>query len=135
MANLIVRDIVILFITKILRMFSFGALSIIFFDALATKGINEKEIGVLQSLIAFGDIIISLYLTTRADKLGRKKTLIYGALLKIFTGVTYAISDSYILLVISGALGVLTVAGGEIGPFLPIEQAGIAQIIEGMTVN
>ena len=120
MAGLMVRDIVILFLTKILRMFSFGALSVIFFNALSSKGIKEQQIGYLQSLIAIGDIVISLFLTTRADKLGRKKTLILGALLKIFAGVTYAVSNNYIMLVISGALGVLTVAGGEIGPFLPI---------------
>jgi hypothetical protein len=33
-------------------------------------------------------------------------------------------------LVISGIVGVMTVSGGEIGPFLPIEQAAIAQTIE-----
>jgi hypothetical protein len=30
-------------------------------------------------------------------------------------------------------LGVMTVSGGEIGPFLPIEQAAIAQTIEENT--
>jgi predicted MFS family arabinose efflux permease len=74
----------------------------------------------LQSLIAIGDIIISLILTTRADKIGRKKTLIISAILKIFAGVSYALSDNYIILIISGALGVLTISGGEIGPFLPV---------------
>lgn len=135
MAGLIVKDIVILFLTKILRMFSFGALSIIFFDLLTSKNIAEKQIGVLQSLIAFGDIIISLFLTTRADRIGRKNTLILGALLKILAGLTYAITDNYFLLVLSGALGVLTVAGGEIGPFLPIEQAAISQVVEGLTTS
>jgi MFS family permease len=119
-----------LYITKILRMFSFGAISVVFFAALQQKGIAEKQIGFLQSLITAGDIIISLIITTRADQIGRKTTLIISAILKIFTGFVYAISDNYILLIISGALGVLTVSGGEIGPFLPIEQAAIAQIIE-----
>lgn len=130
MGKICTFDVVILFLTKILRMFSFGAISVIFFDALKQKGILEKEIGFLQSLIAAGDILISLYLTTRADKIGRKKTLILSAMLKIFAGVSYALSNNYILLIISGALGVLTISGGEIGPFLPIEQAAIAQIIE-----
>ena len=112
MSNLIVKDIIILFITKMLRMFSFGAISVIFIDMLTSKGIQEQQIGYLQSLVAFGDIVISLFLTTRADKLGRKKTLIFGACLKVFAGLTYALSDQYILLVISGALGVLTVSGG-----------------------
>lgn len=126
-------DMAILFITKILRMFSFGAISVIFLDVLLNKGILEKQIGFLQSFVAVGDIVISLLLTTKADKLGRKKTLVVGALLKILAGVTYAMSNNFLILLISGALGVLTVSGGEIGPFLPLEQASIAQLIEDET--
>ena len=135
MGGLLNRDIIILFITKILRMFSFGALSVVFFNVLASKGIEEQQIGFLQSFVAFGDIVISLILTTRADKIGRKKTLILGAFLKFFAGIVYAVSDNYIMLIISGALGVLTVSGGEIGPFLPIEQAAIAHIVEENTAT
>ena len=112
MAGLSNKDISILFATKILRMFSFGAISVVFFNILTSKGVGEQQIGILQSLIAFGDIFISLILTTRADKIGRKKTLILGSFLKVFAGLTYAITDNYIMLVISGALGVLTVSGG-----------------------
>ncbi len=112
MVNLCVKDIAILFITKILRMFAFGAISVVFLVTLANKGISKENIGLLQSIIAIGDIFVSLILTTRADLFGRKKTLILGALLKVFAGVAYASSDNYALLAISGALGVLTVSGG-----------------------
>lgn len=105
-------DVLILFIAKLLRMFSFGAISVVFFFVLIQKGLSQKQIGFLQSFVAVGDIIISLILTTQADKLGRKKTLICGAFLKIVAGVTYALSDNYAILMISGALGVLTVSGG-----------------------
>ncbi len=112
MGKICTGDVAILYITKILRMFSFGAISVVFFGALQQKGIMEMQIGILQSLIAAGDIIISLFLTTRADKIGRKKTLILSAILKIFAGLVYALSNNFLLLVISGALGVLTVSGG-----------------------
>jgi MFS family permease len=124
------KDLIILILTKILRMFSYGAISVIFYNVLIYKGVEIKDVGILQSLISFGDIVISLYLTTRADKIGRRKTLIIGAMLKIFTGLCYALSDNFILLAISGVLGVISASGSEIGPFVPIEQAGIAQIVE-----
>lgn len=63
-------------------------------------------------MIAIGDIVISLILTTRADKIGRKKTLALSAILKIGAGISYALSDNYLVLIISGALGVLTISGG-----------------------
>ena len=39
-------------------------------------------------------------------------------------------SQNMILLAISGILGVISVTGGEIGPFMPIQQSALTQIIE-----
>ena len=129
------RDIVLLFLAKIIRMFSYGALSVVFIQALVKKEIKEEDIGFLQSLIAFGDIVISLYLTTKADKLGRQKTLTVGACLKVITGIIYATSNNYFLLAISGIVGVLSVTGSEIGPFVPIEQAALVEIIDKKNIQ
>jgi hypothetical protein len=43
-----------------------------------------------------------------------------GALLKLITGIVYAESNNIFLLTISGIFGVISVSGGEIGPFMPI---------------
>ena len=56
-------------------------------------------------------IIISLYLTTQADKLGRRITLVFGAFLKVFTGIFYAFSNNFFILALSGILGVISVSG------------------------
>ena len=114
------KNVILLFLAKIFRMFSYGALSVIFYKFLLFNDIKATDIGLLQSLIAVGDIVISLYLTTRADQLGRQKTLILGAFLKMITGIFYAFSNNFIVLVIAGILGVISVSGGEIGPFVPI---------------
>ena len=124
------RDILLLFLAKIIRMFSYGALAVVFIQTLIHKGLNKDNIGFLQALIAFGDIVISLYLTTKADKLGRQKTLTVGALLKVITGIFYATFDNFIVLAISGILGVISVTGSEIGPFVPIEQAALAELVD-----
>ena len=73
--------------------------------------------------------MISLFLTTRADKIGRVNTLMLGALLKLITGIVYAESSSIIILTISGIFGVISVTGGEIGPFMPIEQSAMTQLV------
>jgi hypothetical protein len=84
----------------------------------------------IQTGIVSGDIIISLFLTTRADKMGRVNTLMIGSLLKLVTGIFYAESITPIILVISGIFGVISVTGGEIGPFMPIEQSALSQLAE-----
>ncbi len=71
-------------------MISYGMLAVIFFENLFLKGINEMQASWIQTGIVSGDIIISLFLTTRADKLGRINTLMVGSLLKLITGIIYA---------------------------------------------
>lgn len=106
------KDFTLLFLTRILRMFSYGMLAVVFFDNLFNKGINSTEASWLQSSIVFGDIFISLLLTTKADKIGRINTLMFGALLKLFTGLFYAFTSNLVLLAISGILGVISISGG-----------------------
>lgn len=124
------KDFVLIFITRIMRMFSYGMLAVIFIDNLKFKGLNEEETSYVQSGIVFGDVLISLYLTTRADRIGRINTLMLGALLKLITGIVYAQSNNIFLLTISGIFGVISVSGGEIGPFMPIEQSALSQLVE-----
>ena len=123
-------DFVLLFVTRILRMFSYGMLSLIFFDNLLYKGLTTDQSSWIQSGIVFGDVLVSLVLTTQADRIGRINTLMFGSLLKLLTGLCYAESDNAIILVVSGILGVISVSGGEIGPFMPIEQSALSQLID-----
>ena len=81
----------------------------------------------------FGDILVSLVLTTQADRFGRVRTLFIGALLKCLSGLVYAESSTIVILVVTGIVGVISVTGGEIGPFLPIEQSALTQLVEQCT--
>jgi MFS family permease len=127
------KNFALLFLTRFLRMFSYGMLAVIFFENLFLKGISELEASWIQTAIVAGDIGISLYLTTRADRLGRINTLMAGALLKLITGIVYAGSENIIALTIAGILGVISVTGGEIGPFMPVEQSALSQLVEKST--
>lgn len=106
------KDFYILFITRSLRLFSYGSLAVVLFLYLNETGFSESQIGVLMSFILLGDLIITMYLTTHADRFGRKKTLAIGALLKLFTGVSFALTTNYTMLVVSGIVGVISTTGG-----------------------
>lgn len=93
-------------------MFSYGMLAVVFFDNLFNKGLTATESSWVQSGIVFGDVLISLVLTTHADRIGRVNTLMFGALLKFITGLCYAESSNTIILIVSGVLGVISVSGG-----------------------
>jgi len=46
--------------------------------------------GLLLTLTLIGDTIISLAITTTADRIGRKGMLIFGAVLVVFAGALFA---------------------------------------------
>jgi MFS family permease len=123
-------DVLILFVTKGVRLFSYGSLAVPLFIYLKEIGINEHYIGLLLSLIMVGDLFITMLLTSYADKIGRRRTLAIGALLKLFTGIVFSLTNNFTLLVLSGIFGVISMSGSEIGPFLSIEQAALTDICE-----
>jgi MFS family permease len=73
------KDIYILFATRILRLFAYGALSVVLVLYLSRIGLDDYRIGLLITLTLIGDAIISLWITTHADAYSRKKMLILGS--------------------------------------------------------
>jgi MFS family permease len=113
------------------RLFAYGALSVVLLLYLADIGFSDTQIGLLLTLTLLGDTIISLWLTTRADLTGRRKTLLAGAGLMVFGGVLFAVTDSFAVLLIAATVGVISPSGYEVGPFLSIEQAALSHIVPG----
>lgn len=123
------RDGRLLFGTRLARLFAYGSLSVVLVLYLAQVGLSENEIGLLLTLTLVGDTAISLWITTSADRLGRRRMLFLGAGLMISAGVLFAITRNYVLLVIAATIGVISPSGNEVGPFLSIEQAALSQIV------
>jgi MFS family permease len=119
----------ILFGTRLIRMFAYGFLSVVLALYLAQLGLSEGLIGLLLSLALIGDAAISLWMTTRADRFGRRRILILGAGLMLFAAVLFALTDKVVLLLIAAIIGVISPSGYEVGPFLPVEQAALSQIV------
>ena len=112
-----------------MRLFAYGALAVVLVVYLTSSGLSASQTGLLLTLTLVGDTAVSLYLTTHADRLGRRRMLIVGAILMVAAGVTFAWTRDFLLLVIAGTIGVISPSGNEVGPFLPIEQAALAHVV------
>jgi MFS family permease len=123
------RNILLLFTTRTLRLFGYGFLSVVLALYLVESGFDAVMMGLLFSLTLVGDAGISLLLTTTADRFGRKKTLVIGALLMLIAGVVFIMTSNPLLLILAAIIGVISPSGNEIGPFLPIEQAMLSQLV------
>src|SRR5215207_8222168 len=111
-------DIPLFFSTRIIRLFCYGFLSVVLALYLSETGLTEVQIGLLFTLTLVGDAVITLWLTTSADRFGRKRTLLLGALLMAGAGIVFVTTQNYILLVFAAILGVISPADKDIGPFL-----------------
>ena len=121
------RDATVLFATRATRLFAYGFLSVVLVLYLSSIQLSEHRIGTLLSLTLIGDVAISLYLTTHADRIGRRRTLIAGALLMMIAAAVFASTRDFTLLLLAATIGVISPSGNEVGPFLAIEQVALAQ--------
>jgi MFS family permease len=119
----------LLFLSRFTRLFAYGALSVVLVFYLTGLGLSEAQTGMLLTLTLAGDTVVSLILTTRADRIGRRRTLIVGALLMVCAGLTFAYTRSLLWLIVAGTLGVISPSGNEVGPFLSIEQAALSHVV------
>ncbi|KAA6411515.1 MAG: MFS general substrate transporter [Lasallia pustulata] len=122
------RDTKLLCLQRFIRLFAYGASTLILVLYLSSLGISEARIGLFMTLTLLGDVVISFGLTLFADGLGRRRILVLGAALMSASGVVFAFSGNYWVLVAASIFGVISPSGNEIGPFRAIEESTLAQL-------
>jgi Arabinose efflux permease len=123
------RDGRLLFAMRTARMFGYGFLAVVLVLYLVAVGLDPLTVGIVLTMTLIGDTVISLWLTTNADRLGRRRVLVAGAALMVLAGVVFAFTSWVPLLILAGAIGVISPTGNEVGPFLAVEQAALSQTI------
>lgn len=119
----------LLLVARFARLVAYGSLSVILVFYLVSLGLSESRTGLLLTLTLAGDVVVSLFLTTRADRIGRRHMLIVGAALMVGAGVAFACTRNFFFLVLAGTIGVISPSGNEVGPFLSIEQAALSHVV------
>jgi MFS family permease len=123
------RDARLLFLMRTLRMFGYGFLAVVLVLYLDALRLDALTIGIVLTLTLIGDTLISLWLTTNADRLGRRRVLVAGSLLMVVAGIVFASTDWVPLLILAATIGVISPTGNEVGPFLAVEQASLSQTV------
>ena len=118
----------VLFTARFIRLFAYGALSVVLVFYLIGIGLTQPQTGLLLALTLLGDTAVSLLITTRADRAGHRRMLLVGAVLMVGAGVVFALTHSFSLLLVAAIVGIISPSGQEVGPFLPIEQAMLAGV-------
>ena len=122
------RDAYLIILARACRMFAFGTNTLIlaiFFSALK---FSDSRIGLFMTLTMLGDLFLGTFLTLVADRVGRRRVLIWGSGLMILSGVVFAYFENFWILLGAAILGVVSVTGGDFGPFRSIEESVLSQL-------
>jgi MFS family permease len=106
-----------------LRQGAYGLLAVVLAIALTRDGFSPAAIGALVTVSLAGDFLGTLIIGHRADRWGRRRTLVALALLMALTGLLFGFVRWYPLLLLAAFCGTLGTSASETAPFLPIEQA------------
>jgi predicted MFS family arabinose efflux permease len=101
-------DTKLLCIQRFVRLFAYGASTLVLVAYLNALGISETRIGLFMTLTLIGDVCISFLLTLFADALGRKAILALGAALMVAAGAIFALFGNYWVLLGAAIIGVIS---------------------------
>ena len=121
------RDGRLILLEKIVRTVPYGFLGVIFGVYLGQIGFSPFAIGIVLTLTVLSSAFYTLVTSFVADRIGRRKTLIFFALTDFVAGVLLFASTEWWAPVLAGIVGNMTVGAGEVGPFLSLEQAILPQ--------
>ncbi|EGU11298.1 putative MFS transporter [Rhodotorula toruloides ATCC 204091] len=124
------RDVSLLFFSRFIRMAGFGSFAPVLIIFLREIGFSDRSVGLFLSATLLGDVLLSLFVTWTADAFGRRRMLALGSLLMCASGVAFALSRNYIVLLVSAIVGIVSPSGNETGPFSALEQAMLSGLTE-----
>jgi MFS family permease len=112
-----------------LRAFGFGFSAVLVALQLEHQGLSAPLIGVTIGIGLAAASLIGLASVALAARAGRRAALALVGLLMTATGLDIALATQPALLVLAGATGMLGAASVDLGPFAPLEQAALAEVV------
>ena len=123
-------DAKILLGTRTVRSFADGYVSVLLAGYLARLGLSGVQTGAIATATLLGTALATLAVGAIADRAGRRRTLVWCALLAAGTGVAFAVARDFAPLILIAAVGTLNPTAGDVSVFLPVEQAILPQTVE-----
>jgi MFS family permease len=120
----------LLLITRGIRSFADGFISILLASYLAGIGFSDVRIGAIATATLLGTALATLIVGAVTDNLGRRRVLLFATLLAIATGLGFASTQTFVLLLLISIVGTLNPSAGDVSVFLPVEQAILPQTVE-----
>lgn len=112
-----------LLVTRILRTFAYGYLSVVLAVYLGRLGYGPVEVGFVLTAAIAGSALMTVVWALAADRFGRRRTVVTMAALMVVGGLCFAAGSDLWLLIAGALTGTISATSSEVGAFLTVEQA------------
>jgi MFS family permease len=129
------RDYRLLLFIRLLRSFGFGFVPVLLGLRFEERGLGAGPLGAALAVGVLAAALSGLPLAALASKFGRGPVLASTGVLMAVTGADLALATQPVLLVLAGVTGMLGASGTDLGPFLAIEQATLADSVPDQRRN
>ncbi len=124
------RDGTLIYLEKAVRTVPYGFLGVVFGLYLKALGFSDLAIGVVLTATILSSAFYTFVISFVADRIGRKRTLVFFALMDFVAATLLFSSSVWWAPVLAGIVGNMSVGAGEVGPFLSLEQAILPRTCE-----
>lgn len=125
------QDVNLLFAARTLRMFGAGIMSVVLVLFLVATGFTPAATGFLITGGLAASALLTLRITTMADRIGRRRALLISLSPAVVSAVVLAVVHNSTAVGCAIVLGFVPPASKEVGPFQALEQAALASHATG----
>ena len=109
--------------TRGLRAVADGLVSTVLAVYLVSIGLSGGQVGAIVTATLLGSAALTLLVGLRGHVVPRRRLLLAASVLMFATGLVFAFSTTFVVLVIAAVLGTINPSSGDVSVFLPTEQS------------
>lgn len=116
----------LLLLSRALRAFGDGFVVLVLPVYLIGLGFSPLQVGLITTATLAGSAVLTLGMGLVAHRFAARPLLIAASLLMLATGLAFSSVRDFWPLLVVGFVGTLNPSGGDVSPFLPLEQSVLA---------
>ncbi|MGB5131204.1 MAG: MFS transporter [Steroidobacteraceae bacterium] len=120
------RPVRCLYAARAFRDFGDGFVAILLVVYLTELGLGAFQVGVVATLALFGSALMTLGIGLLGASIGRRRLLTLASALMVATGLAFAASNNFAVLLLVAFVGTINPSSGSVSIFVPLEHALLA---------
>ena len=123
------RAVTSIYIARALRDFGDGFVAVLLPVYLTSIGLGALEVGFVSAAALLGSTAITLVIAFAGSKVDQRSLLILASGLMVATGIAYAVSETYGIILLVALIGTVNPSAGSTSIFVPLEHTVLSRSV------